>query len=131
MIIHFRPHPDRNSAMWIFPKDCQDYITGQAQEDVEAVQKRKRAQLKKKRLDRLAQLDDDADVDGAAGDNDDVADDDDDENGEDDGIGALQDDDFDEGDDDLGNDYNAEQYFENGEGADDDAGDDGGGADEW
>ncbi|EMF11135.1 uncharacterized protein SEPMUDRAFT_150147 [Sphaerulina musiva SO2202] len=88
--------------------------------------------LKKKRLDKLAQFDDDAD-DAAAADKDDDDEVNENEDGGEDEVEELRDDDFSEDDDDLGNDYNAEKYFDDGDGADDDGdgGDGGGGEDAW
>ncbi|KXT09757.1 hypothetical protein AC579_9326 [Pseudocercospora musae] len=89
------------------------------------------SQIKKKRVDKLARFDEGGDDDAVAADK--VDDDEADENEErdEDGIDIPEDDDFSEDEDDLGNDYNAEKYFDDGDGIDDEGGDDGGGEDAW
>lgn len=81
--------------------------------------------LKKRRLDKLAQFDEGADVQVAE---------DEDANDEDvddeDRVEIPEDDDFSEDESDLGNDYNAEKYFDDGDGVDDD-GDEAGGDEAW
>ncbi|CZT15750.1 uncharacterized protein RCC_01584 [Ramularia collo-cygni] len=85
--------------------------------------------LKKKRIDKLARFDEGADADAPADDDDD--DDDKDGDGDEDGVEAPSDNDFSEDDSDMGDDYNAEKYFDDGEGDDDGGGEEGGGGDDW
>ncbi|EME41440.1 hypothetical protein DOTSEDRAFT_55261 [Dothistroma septosporum NZE10] len=111
------------------PKELWDVVGDDEDggEDAEAPRKNL-AFLKKKRLDKLAQFDDGADIDAVNVDDDDEQANQDEDGG--DGVEIPEDDDFSEDDDDLGNDYNAEKYFDDGDGVDDD-GDDGGGEDAW
>ncbi|KAF1821285.1 uncharacterized protein K489DRAFT_382329 [Dissoconium aciculare CBS 342.82] len=119
-----------------FPPELHDVITTTTSTgdplDPQQPPKRNLDWLKKKRIDKLAQFDENgAQNDDDNDDNDDVPKDDE-NNGEDD-VEEPQDDDFSEDDDDLGNDYNAEKYFDDGEDGDGDdgGGDEGGGEDAW
>jgi DNA-directed RNA polymerase III subunit RPC7 len=89
---------------------------------------KKLAFLKKSRIDKLAQFDEGADVDAAEDDDDDAKDGDGD--GEDD-IEEASDNNFSDDDSDMADDYNAENYFENGEDDDDGGGGDEGGGEDW
>lgn len=114
----------------LLPRELWDIVSDGEEDDDETAPpvKKNLDFLKKKRLDKLARFDDNADADGAA----DVDADDADEREADDEdqVEIPEDDDFSEDDDDLGNDYNAEKYFDDGDGADDD-GDDAGGDEAW
>jgi hypothetical protein len=126
----------RKTVPGFFPPELHDVITTTTSTgdplDPQQPPKRNLDWLKKKRIDKLAQFDENgAQNDDENDDNDDVPKDDE-NNGEDD-VEEPQDDDFSEDDDDLGNDYNAEKYFDDGEDGDGDdgGGDEGGGEDAW
>lgn len=110
----------------LIPEELWDIYGDQAEDgDGTTAPKKSLDFLKKKRLDRLAKFDENADtVPAGDDDSDNEAADDEDQ------VELPQDDDFSEDDDDLGNDYNAEKYFDDGDGVDDD-GDDAGGDDAW
>ena len=120
------------AAPQLFPKELWETIGYNPDDgdDPDAYAKKKLVLNKKTVIDKLARFDEDADegVADAGGDDDDGEAKEDGEDGEDDG---LKDDDFDEDDDDDANDYNGEQYFDDGEedreetGGDEFAGDDG------
>ncbi|GIZ37533.1 hypothetical protein CKM354_000097800 [Cercospora kikuchii] len=110
----------------LLPRELWDVISdGEEKEDGEAPKKNLNF-LKKKRLDKLAQFDDDVDETADKDDDDELNEN---EGGGEDDVEELRDDDFSEDDDDLGNDYNAEQYFDNGDDIDDEGDGDGGGED--
>ncbi|PIA97597.1 hypothetical protein CB0940_06289 [Cercospora beticola] len=112
----------------LLPRELWDVISdGEEKEDGEAPKKNLNF-LKKKRLDKLAQFDDDVDETADKDDDDEMNEN---EDGGEDDVEELRDDDFSEDDDDLGNDYNAEQYFDNGDDIDDEGDGDGGGEDAW
>lgn len=116
----------------LLPRELWD-IVSDGEEGADNVESTKKnlAFLKKRQLDKLAQFDEGADADPTA----DAKDADDevneaDEEGED-GIEEPQDDEFSEDEDDEGNDYNAEKYFDDGDGVDDDGDDGGANDDAW
>lgn len=113
----------------MLPRELWDVVSdGEEGDDNPDSGKKNLAFLKKKRLDKLAQFDEGAELEAGADADDDAAneakEDDDDE------PEVPVDDDFSESDDDLANDYNAEKYFDDGDGIDDDV-DDAGGEDAW
>lgn len=105
------------------PKELWDAVNdGEEEGGGEATKKMDLDFLKKRRLDRLAQFDEGAegDVVAGAGDDDDEEDANPNKKDDEDGDEVPKDDDFSENDSDFGNDYNAEKYFDDGDGADDD-----------
>ncbi|CAK3819508.1 hypothetical protein DOTSEDRAFT_55261 [Lecanosticta acicola] len=110
------------------PRELWDLVSdGEEDEEGGKSTKKNLDFLRKKRLDKLAQFDDGADVERTADNDDDEGEE---QADEEDQVELPEDDDFSEDDDDLGNDYNAEKYFDDGDGGDDD-GDDAGGDDAW
>lgn len=114
----------------ILPLELHDLVTdGDDPTVVSEARAKKLAFLKKNRIDKLAQFDEGADVDPSADDDEDDAKD---GNGDgEDEVEVDSDNNFSEDDSDMGDDYNAEKYFDDGEADDDGGGDDGGGGEEW
>lgn len=118
------------SVREILPPELSHFVTdGDDPTVVSQARAKNLAFLKKKRIDKLAQFDEGADIDAGADDDEDEAKDGDGD-GED-GVEAPSDDNFSEDDSEMGDDYNAEKYFDDGEDDDDGGGGEEGGGEEW
>ncbi|USW55332.1 Putative DNA-directed RNA polymerase III, subunit Rpc31 [Septoria linicola] len=113
----------------LLPRELMDLVSDDEEDETnEAAPKKNLNFLKKKKIDKLARFDDDAD-EGADKDDDDELKEN--EDGGEDEVEELVDDEFSEDDDDLGNDYNAEQYFDNGDDMEDEGDGEGAGEEAW